>query len=80
MLVSFTDKPEAELCSDIVKKLAPSTEVYYANLILSTVLALAFVTVLSATAATLRAIGDVETVARIGRYVNSYTRYNRDID
>lgn len=80
MLVSFTDKPEAELCSDVVRKLAPSTEVYYANLILTTVSLLTFITVITATFVTVKTIGDVETAAKIGRYVTSYTRYNRDVN
>ena len=80
VLVSFTDKPKADLCSDIVRELAPSTAVFYANLILSTVVLLTLVAVLLATYVTGRSIGDVETTARIGRYVNSYIRYNRDLD
>ena len=76
--VSFSNKPTAELCSHIVKKLAPTDIEFYADTILSVTNLFTLLAVLVTAYCTFRSIGDVRTTVQIGRYVNSYTRYCRN--
>lgn len=73
-IVSFTDKPNVELCADILATITPPIAVFYANLISSVVIFAVFITVVYAAYITNRDTKDVKTVNKIGKYVKSYYR------
>lgn len=74
---SFVNKPEAERCPNVIKKLTPSSIVFYANVISSSVLVLILLIVLAATYITVLNGRDEAITSRIGSIVNHYVRNYR---